>query len=154
LLSVRKAHGWSFFEKLAKNNPRIGRSLNDPVTLITAGEATVGPAPANATFPSIAKGNPLGIVHPQDGCSLCGAPSPIPAGAPHPNAARVFLDWLLSDTYSQLSIDRGSEALRPGLTPKPGHKRVEYLPLLQLTVAEIRTGAPEVVEQWRDTFGS
>ena len=153
-LGVRKQYGWSFFEKMAKNNPRIGRSFNDPVTLITSGEATVGPAPANATFPAMEKGNPLGIVYPEDGCSLCVAPSAIPATAPHPNAARLFLDWLLSDIYSQLSIDRGSEALRPGLAPKPGHRRVEDLTVLQLTVAEIRVGVPEVIEQWRDTFGS
>lgn len=153
-LGLRKIYGWSFFEKLAKNNPRIGRSFSDPVTLIVSGEASVAPVPANGTFPAMDKGNPIGILYPDDGCSLCVAPSAIPAAAPHPNAARLFLDWLLSDTYSQLSIDRGSEALRPGLTPKPGHKRVEDLTVLQLTVAEIRAGIPEAIEQWRDTFGS
>ena len=153
-LGVRKLYGWSFFEKLAKNNPRIGRSFNDPVTLIAAGEAMVGPGPANSTFPAMDKGNPLDIVYPEDGCSLCVAPSAIPATAPHPNAARLFLDWMLGDVYSQMSIDRGSEALRPNLMPKPGRKRVEDLSVLPLSVAEIRGGVPEVIEQWRDTFGS
>ena len=36
-LGVKKVHGWEFFEKLAKNNPRIGRSAVDPMTLINAG---------------------------------------------------------------------------------------------------------------------
>ena len=107
----------------------------------------VGPAPANATFPAIAKGNPLGIVYPDDGCSLCVAPSAIPASAPHPNAARLFLVWLLSDTYSQLSVDRGSEALRTGSTLQPEHKKLEDLTVLQLSVEEIGTGVPELIEQ-------
>ena len=153
-LAMRKLYGWEYFEKLAKNAPRIGRSFNDPVTLITSGECSVGPGPANSTYPAIERGNPLGIVYPEDGCSLCVSPAAIPATAPHPNAARLFLNWLLSDTYSQLSIDRGSEAFRPGATPKPGRTPAEKLKLLHLTVAEIRKGVPEVIEQWRDTFGS
>lgn len=153
-LGLRKAYGWEFFDKLAKNAPRIGRSFNDPVTLITSGECSVGPGPANSTYPAIERGNPLGVVFPEDGCSLCVSPAAIPAMAPHPNAARLFLNWLLSDTYSQLSIDRGSEAFRPGATPKPGRTPAEKLKLLHLTVAEIRKGVPEVIEQWRDTFGS
>ena len=38
-LSLQKLYGWEFFEKLAKNNPRVGRSAVDPVTLMSAGEA-------------------------------------------------------------------------------------------------------------------
>src|SRR5665213_2387270 len=36
-LGLRKLYGWSYFEKLAMNNPRIGRSFADPVSLVTAG---------------------------------------------------------------------------------------------------------------------
>jgi iron(III) transport system substrate-binding protein len=154
VVGLRKLYGWSFFEKLAANNPRIGRSFNDPVTLITAGECMVGPVPANGVFPSIEKGNPLAVVYPEDGCALCVAPSAIPVSAPHPNAARLFLDWLLSADYAQLAIDRGSEALRDGLTLKPGRPALERIQILRLSVAEIRAGVPEVIEQWRDTFGS
>ena len=32
VVALRKLYGWSYFEKLAKNNPRVGRSGNDPVT--------------------------------------------------------------------------------------------------------------------------
>ena len=45
-LGLRKLYGWEYFEKLAKNNPRIGRSFGDPVTLMTAGECKVAPGPA------------------------------------------------------------------------------------------------------------
>ncbi len=153
-LGLRKLYGWGYFEKLAKNNPRIGRSFGDPVTLLSAGECKVAPGPANNAFPAAEKGNPIGIVYPSDGCSVCVAPSAIPASAPHPNAARLFLEWLLGDTYSQLSIERGSEPLRVGLAAKPGRKPVDQLSVIHLSVEEIRKGVPEVIEAWRDTFGS
>jgi iron(III) transport system substrate-binding protein len=154
VIGLRKQYGWAFFEKLAANNPRIGRSFGDPVTLITAGECMVGPTPAINVFPAIEKGDPLAVVYPDDGCSLCVAPSAIPATAPHPNAARLFMDWLLSAEYAQLAVDRGSEASRDGLTLKPGRPPVGALSILPVSVEEIRSGVPEVIEQWRETFGS
>lgn len=150
---IRKTHGWTYFEQLAANKPRIGRSFNDPVTLLTAGEAMVGPVPANAMFPAIEKGNPLGIVYPTDGSSVCTAPSAIPVTAPHPNAARLFLNWMLGAEYTRMSVARGSEPIRGDVLPKPGRPAVADLKLMSLTVAEIRKDVPEVIEQWRDTFG-
>ena len=114
----------------------------------------MGPGPALNAFPAIEKGNPIGIAYPSDGSSICVTPSAIPASAPHPNAARLFLEWMLSDSYSQLSVERGSEPLRVGLSPKPDRKPVDQIPVIDLSVAEIRKGVPEVIEAWRDTFGS
>ena len=39
---MKKLYGWGFFEKLAKNKPQIGRSINDTVTMLNAGERMVG----------------------------------------------------------------------------------------------------------------
>src|ERR1700716_2375019 len=38
-LTLRNQYGWEFFEKLAKNNPRGGRSINHPVTTLNAGDS-------------------------------------------------------------------------------------------------------------------
>jgi iron(III) transport system substrate-binding protein len=153
-LGVRKLYGWGYFEKLAKNNPRIGRSFGDPITLLNSGECKVGPGPAINAFPAAEKGNPIGIVYPSDGCSICVSPSAVPASAPHPNAGRLFLEWMLSDAYTKFAIERGSEPLRAGFAPKPGRKSADQVAVMQLSRDEIRKGVPEVVEAWRDTFGS
>jgi iron(III) transport system substrate-binding protein len=153
-LSLKKQYGWEFFEKLAANNPRIGRSAGDPITLLNAGECLVGVGAAGGAYPAEDKGNPIGVNHPADGLVLCLGPSAIPANAPHPNAARLFLDWLLSDGYSRLIARDGSEPLRVDVPPRPGEPPLQTQKVIPLTVEEIRTGVPEVIEQWRDTFGS
>jgi iron(III) transport system substrate-binding protein len=152
--TLRKQYGWEFFEKLAKNNPRIGRSAVDPITLITAGECLVGPASASGAYPAIDRGNPLGPVHPADGLVVCIAPSAIPANAPHPNAARLFMEWMLSERYSRLLAAAGSEPLRAGVNTRADEPALADQKILSLTVAEIRKDVPEVIELWRDTFGS
>jgi iron(III) transport system substrate-binding protein len=153
VLALRKAYGWEFFEKLANNNPRIGRSGNDPVTLVNAGECQVGPAPASTAFQQVDKGNPVMPVYPADGATLCVGPSAVMASAPHPNAARLFMEWLLSDDSAKLSVANHGDPVHPGLALTSGQKPMDQVKLMTLTVAEIAKGVPEVIEQWRDTFG-
>jgi len=153
-LSLKKVYGWEFFEKLAKNNPRVGRSAIDPVTLMSAGEALIGPASANTAYPAMDKGNPVKVVHPEDGLVVCVTPSGIPVGAPHPNAARLFFNWLLDEEYSQLMVVDGTEPIRDGVAPRPGVPPLSSQKVIPLTPAEIRKGIPDLVEQWRETFGS
>jgi iron(III) transport system substrate-binding protein len=153
VVALRKQYGWSYFEQLAKNNPRVGRSGNDPVTLINAAECLVGPAPSGTAFQQVDQGNPIMPVYPVDGATLCVGPSAVMNSAPHPNAARLFQDWLMGEQYARLSIANHADPVRPGLTLTSGQKSLDAVKVLSLTVEEIAKGVPEVIEQWRDTFG-
>jgi ABC-type Fe3+ transport system substrate-binding protein len=46
--------------------------------------------------------------------------------APHPNAAKLFIDFALSDEGQQIFIQRGRESAKPGLKPEgyPSHLKV------------------------------
>ena len=154
VLAMRRLYGWSFFEKLAANNPRIGRSGNDPLTLLNAGECVVGTGPASTSAVNIARGNPIGIVYPEDGTVLTVGPSAITASAPHPNAARLFMEWLLSRDYAEACRDWSLEPVRADAEPLPGLKPISEIKTISLTAAEIARELPEAIEQWRDTFGN
>jgi iron(III) transport system substrate-binding protein len=105
VLAMRRLYGWSYFEKLAANNPRIGRSGNDPITMLNAGECVIGTGPASTSTVTAARGNPIGIAYPEDGTVLTVGPSAVVAAAPHPNAARLFMEWLLSRDYADACRD-------------------------------------------------
>ena len=152
-LAMRKLYGWQFFEALAKNNPRVGRSTQDTVTLLSGGECLVGPTWAPGAYRDMDKGNPIAITQPGDGVVVMVFPSAIPAGAPHPNAARLFMEWMLSEGYSRLIVTDGSEPIRSDVAPRPDEPPLETQKVIALTVEEIRKGVPEVIEQWRDTLG-
>ena len=151
-LEMKKLYGWQWFKALAKNNPRIGRSGLDPLTLINAGECLCGLAPLSGALLSADKGNPIGVQYPTDGSVLCIGPSGVLAKAPHPNAARLFMNWMLSKDFAQLCVDVRVTPVRADVVEKAGAKSVSDVKLLRLTTAEIDKGVPEVIEQWRDTF--
>jgi iron(III) transport system substrate-binding protein len=153
VVTMRKLYGWDFFEKLAKNNPQVGRSINDTVTMLNAGERIVAAGPVGTTMDSAKKGNPLAMVYPSDGSVLIIAPSGIMKGVKHPNAAKLFMEYLLSPPASRIWVEHHGESIRPEVNPMPGVKAAKDIKVVHPTVEEVSKGIPEVIKAWRDTFG-
>jgi iron(III) transport system substrate-binding protein len=154
VLVMRKLYGWEYFEKLEKNQPLIGRSVNDTVTMLNSGEQSVAAGPSGTTLVSADKGNPLALVYPTDGAVLMVSPSAVMANAPHPNAARLFMEFLLGEEHARISVKMRNESLRPEVKPLAGARPFTEVKVIRLSTAEIDKGIPEVIEQWRDTFGN
>jgi iron(III) transport system substrate-binding protein len=154
VLTMKNLYGWSFFDKLEKNKPQIGRSINDTVTALNAGERQVAAGADGSTLFSAARGNPLAVSYPSDGSVLIIAPSAIVKGTKHPNAARLFMEYLLSVDAAKINAKHFAIPLRPEVPSPPGAKPISEIKTIRPTVAEINKGIPEVIEQWRDTFGN
>ncbi len=151
-VQMRKLYGWQWFEKLAANRPRVGRSGNDPISLLNAGECVVGLGPASTALASAARGNPIGVIYPTDGSVVCVGPSAVMANAPRPNAARLFANWLLSEEFARLCLDQKIDPARGGMPPIEGAKPLTDVNLLRVGTDELVKAVPEVIEQWRETF--
>ena len=154
VLTMRKLYGWDYFEKLEKNKPQIGRSINDTVTALNSGERQVAAGADGSTLFSAARGNPLKIVYPSDGAVLLISPSAIVKGTKHLNAAKLFMEFLYSIEASQIDVKHFTAPMRPEVKPGAGARSVTEVKTVKPTVAEIDKGIPEVIEQWRDTFGN
>jgi iron(III) transport system substrate-binding protein len=151
---MRKLYGWNFFDDLVKNNPQVGRSINDTVTMLNAGERVVaGTGPIANAAENVRKGNPLAMIYPSDGTVLILAPSGIMKGVKHPNAARLFMEYLMSVDASKVWVEHFGEPIRPEVSPSPGIKSAKELKTIRPSVEEIFKGIPEVIKQWRETFG-
>jgi iron(III) transport system substrate-binding protein len=153
-VALKKQYGWQWFDMLAKNNPRIGRSGNDPITLLNGGECDVGLGPLATALLTASKGNPMSVVYPTDGAVLCIGPSGVLANAPHPNAARLFMNWLLSADCAKVLADNFQTPVRDDVPPNAATKPVSQVKLMRVTTEEIDKGVPQAIEDWRDTFGS
>jgi iron(III) transport system substrate-binding protein len=151
---LRKFYGWDYFKALERNRPQIGRSSQDPVTLLNAGERTVGlGVPIGTTLLSMSRGNPIELIYPTDGTLLVPSPSGIPKNAPHPNAAKLFMEFTAAPGFSKAAAEFFNLPLRADVPPPPGSKPIDQIKLVQPTTEEIEAGLPEIKELWRDTFG-
>jgi len=153
-LLMRKLYGWGYFTRLEKNRPQIGRSSIDPVTILSAGERQIGVAVPSATaLLAISRGNPQALIYPADGTVVVPSPSCIPKDAPHPNAAKLFMEFATGPEYFRVTRRYFSESLRGDVPPPEDAKPLDSIKLIVPTPQEVETGVTEVKEQWRDTFG-
>jgi iron(III) transport system substrate-binding protein len=150
---MQKLYGWNFFDKLEKNQPQIGRSVNDTVTTLNSKERWVAAGPEATTLLSRDKGNPLSVVYPTDGALLMVSPSGIPKNAPSPNAGKLYMEFLLSKEAGEVQVQTHSLSVVKGVAPAPGAKPLETIKVIRPTEEEIAKGIPEVKEKFRDTFG-
>jgi iron(III) transport system substrate-binding protein len=151
---MQKLYGDAFFEKLNKNSPQIGRSIQDTVTVVTSGERAIAAGPTNTAFDASARGNPVRVIYPTDGTVLIAAPSAVLAKAKNPNGARLFLDFLMSADVSRIVVREWGESLHDGVTPREGQAPLKALKSVSLSTDEQLKLLPTVREKWRDVFGA
>ena len=153
VLTMTKMYGWSFFEKLEKGKPQIGRSILDTQTMLKAGERLVAAGPITSAIESAAKGDPLGWVYPTDGTVVIIAPQGIMKGAKNPAAAKLFMEWSLSEDASRTMVEDYQTSLHANV-PGRGGTPLKDIKQLILKPDEILKGVSDVKERWRDTFGN
>lgn len=151
VVAMRKLYGWSYFEKLELNKPLIGRSVNDPVGVLNSGERWVAAGPSGLSQVSAERGNPIGLTKPSDGAVVIVSPSAVMQAAAHPNAGRLFLEFLLGPTHAKLAAELRRIPVLKG--PPAAGLALADLKTVRLSTAEIVNDMQECIEQWRDTFG-
>jgi iron(III) transport system substrate-binding protein len=153
VVQMRKLYGWDYFKKLELNKPRIGRSINDTVTMLNAKESWVAAGPSATTLASRDKGNPLAVVYPEDGALLMVSPSGILKNAPAPNAGKLFMEYLFSKECNEVMVKLRQDSINKSVKPLPGARSLAEVKTIRPTYEEIDKGIQEVKELFRDTFG-
>ena len=152
-LLMRQLYGDGFFERFAANQPLVGRSSNDSVTQLNSGERVVAASPAYVAIESGRRGNPVVVAYPTDGALLMVSPAAILADAPHPAAAKLFMEWLLGAENSLLLVAQGGVRLNTDAANATDQPPLVEIKTRRPTVREIVEGIPEVTETWRDVLG-
>ena len=130
-LSRDPSFGWDYFKKLAANGTMIVQGHAQLATAMLSGERLVAiEQDAGQIFTDIQKGAPVKIVAPTEGVFLINSPMAIPAKAPHPNAARAFLEFNLTPDVQQLFAAEGTYSVRTDVAPPKTYPELKALKLI------------------------
>lgn len=132
-ISSDKAFGWDYFKKIAANGTMVVQGHAQLATALISGERTVAiESDAGQLFTDIQKGAPIKIVSPSEGVFLINSPMAIPAKAPHPNAARAFLEFNLSPEVQQLFAAEGTYSVRTDVAPPKTYPELKALKIFAI----------------------
>ena len=153
VVQMNKLYGWDYFEQLAALKPHVGRSIIDTVTVQVSGERSIGASPSALVLRNAAQGNPIAVSYPEEGSVLMISGSGILKNSKHPNAAKLFSEFLYSSENAAEDIEEFGIPLRRDAVLPAGFKKLDELKTIRPTITEIIKGIPELTEKWRDTFG-
>ena len=156
VLALVHLNGWDYFKALAQNKPMLVQSAVDPSGIVASGERPVAVNGGDYTFyQTKKKGNPVEIVYPKEGVPLVVSPSAITSFAPHPNAARLFTDFVFSRDVQQVLADtEGLYTGHPQVTYPADKPRLPDLKLLTVDAEELEKRNEEIKNRFVEFFGA
>jgi len=156
VLALTHLYGWDYWKQLARNRLMLVQSAVDPSQVVASGERPIAVDGGHYTFyQTKMKGNPVEVVFPKDGVPLVVSPSAIATFAPHPNAAKLFTDFIFSRELQQVLAD--SEGLYTGhpAVKYPGDRpKLSDLHLLQVDPDELEKRNEEIKSRFIEFFGA
>lgn len=148
--------GADYLPKLAKNEPLIVQSGIDVAAKTIAGERDVGAGTLhyNAFVPA-QKGNPIKSVFTSEGVLLIVSPQALVKDAPHPNAAKLFLEFSLSREAQQFLVSTaGLHSPRGDVTLPDGQVDLTTVKTIIADPAAVERAREALQKQFKDVFGS
>jgi iron(III) transport system substrate-binding protein len=152
VVTMNRLYGWNYFEKLAKNDTQVTRNINDTTTLVTAGERALGCTPVPTARMGAARGNPIGVIYPEDGSLLLVSPTGIAKNSKHPAAARLLMEFLLGPDCARTVVADLGDSIRPDVSPPAGEPKLSEIKTIAATFEESKTMG-SLVEPFRNLFG-
>jgi iron(III) transport system substrate-binding protein len=157
ILALANLYGWDFWAQLAKNRPMLVQSIHDPARTVVAGEraAGVNGADYGLLYTERRKGSPIAAAYPRDGIVLVFSPTAVMSFAPHPNAARLFTDFIFTREIQQVMAEaEGLYAAHPDVTYPPERPKLADLKVLTVDPEEIERRTEEVKKKFVELFGA
>ena len=156
VLALVNLYGWEYFRELAKNGLHMVQSANDPAGVVASGERPVGANGAEYFYYKTQKqGNPIKIIYPNEGIPLVVSPVAIAKDAPHPNAAKLFSEYIFAKESQQLLADReGLYTGHPEVTYPADKPKLKDLKLLSVDADELEKKNAEIKKRFVEFFGA
>lgn len=151
-IAMLDKYGIDYLKELAKNDPKIGRSILETGTDILAGERLVGHGQDANTFVHKAAGNPIDVKFPDDDTIVALGYTGILKSAPHPNAARLFMEFNDSVAYSKALVKAYRFPIRTDVRSFNG-TTMDEIKTYQSTIDRLSTGSADAIAKWRSVMG-
>lgn len=129
-IAENPALGWDVYEFLGEHGAVASGGNGGVLNAIASGEKLYGFLVDFMAIREAAKGAPVGFTFPVEGVSAVTEPVAILSTAQNPEAARAFVDFLISREGQQVAADMGYMPAHPDVAPPAGFPPLSDITLL------------------------
>jgi iron(III) transport system substrate-binding protein len=151
--TLAKKFGWDYYKKLRANETMIVQGNQQVSDMLKRGERLICAGGLDSyAADDRAQGHPIVTIYPSDGALIIPSPTAIVKGSPNPNAAKLFAEFMLSDTAQKFFPEDGGYAARVDIGPPAGSPNLADVKAMPINYDEIEKDATRVKRQFNEIF--
>ncbi len=144
--------GWKFVEDLLRQSKVLPKS-SMTYQMVANGELPIGLTFEQAAFDYLKSGAPVGLVYPSEGTAVVQDGSAIIKGAPHPSAARLFLDYTVSKEAQDLIVEKfGRRSVRKDVGSPAGLPPLDKIKAISYDFQYAADSRTDLLKRFQDTL--
>jgi iron(III) transport system substrate-binding protein len=153
---LSRALGWPFFQKLGQQQVLQVQSSTEPPKKLALGErAVMVDGNEYNVLIDRQKGAPITIVYPTEGTPLVAGMAGLLKEAPHPNAARLFVNYLFSREGQQFLVSEGElRSFHPEVQEPTTRTPLKDIKVLTSDPVEQEKAVEEIKQKYAEYFGT
>ena len=154
--AIEKLLGWGYFEQLAKQGVQQLQSTTATPKSIASGERAVQ-VDGNEynVFIEMKAKSPIKPIYAVEGTPFISSPTAIFEKAPHPNAARVFQNFIYTAKVQQMIVDTGGQrSMHPDVKEPADRTPLAKIKLLPDDPAGMMPQVAEIKKKYTSIFGN
>ncbi len=144
--------GDEWLATLAENNPVIADSNGPTSQAIATGAQPVGVVVDYLVRELAAQGSPIDVSYPSEGVPYVSQPAGIFADTDNEEAAKAFVDFLVSERGQQLAVEQSYLPVRSDVGTPEGAPAMEEIAILSPDLETVQNAQDAAVETFRDLF--
>jgi len=145
--------GWTYVEALAENGATAAGGNGGILKAVAGGQTAYGVIVDYLPIREAAKGSPVKFVFPTEGVSAVTEPVAILKTAKNPEAAKAFVDFLLSEEGQKLASTQGYLPARDGIEPPAGFPSRDEIKLMPFDADQALADEEENKKRFSEIFG-
>jgi iron(III) transport system substrate-binding protein len=142
-----------FMEQLHANIAQYTETSPQTIELVSQGQFLVGLNWGHDILTAAEQGAPVEFIAPPDTANEIGAVS-IVEGGPNPEAARPFVDWVLTEEAGRLNVELSNRiSVLPEVEPAPGAPTLEEAQLVDYDREWATENKDRLIGDWQAAIG-
>jgi len=144
--------GWKFVEDLLRQCKVLPRS-SMTYQAVANGEYPIGLTFEQAAFEYLKGGAPIGLIYPSEGTAITLDGSAVIKNAPHPNAAKLFLDFTVSKEMQDLMVEKfGRRSVRKDVGSPAGLPTLDKIKAISYDLEYAAKNREQLLKRFQDAL--
>ena len=144
--------GWKFVEDLLRQCKVLPKS-SMTYQGVANGEYPIGLTFEQAAFEYLKGGAPIGLIYPSEGTAITLDGSAVIKNAPHPNAAKLFLDFTVSKEMQDLMVEKfGRRSVRKDVGSPAGLPVLDKIKAISYDLEYAAKNREQLLKRFQDAL--